>query len=124
MILLTWVTYDQYIQQTMQISAMWNHSIDLNLIYSILDFTQGKIDQIVECLSMFEAWKLQQNNIKKYEKKKKEFIERRCCNHQINLFCIFAAEKEFLISTPIENAILATVNNGLPFVKKDLKKHL
>ncbi|ETN97611.1 hypothetical protein RFI_39918 [Reticulomyxa filosa] len=98
---------------------MWNHQIDLNLIYAILDGNQGKINQAIEFLSMFETWKLQPNNIKEYEKKKKEFIERRCCNHQINLFCIFVTEKGFLSSTPFENAISFTVNNGLPFVKKD-----
>ncbi|ETO00003.1 hypothetical protein RFI_37456 [Reticulomyxa filosa] len=97
---------------------MWNHQIDLNLIYSILKDIQGKIDQTIELLSMFETWKLQPNNIKKYKNKKKEFIERRCCNHQINLCCIFVAEKRFSSRTPIENAILLTVNNGLPFVKK------
>ncbi|ETN97881.1 hypothetical protein RFI_39645 [Reticulomyxa filosa] len=103
----------------MQISAMWNHSIDFNLIHAILDGTQGKIDQAIKLLSMFETWKLQPNNIKKYEKKK--FIKKRCCNHQINLFCIFAEEKGFSRRTPIKNAISVTVNDGLPFVKKDYK---
>ncbi|ETO07142.1 hypothetical protein RFI_30250 [Reticulomyxa filosa] len=37
MILLTSIQYDQYIQQIMQISTMWNRSIDLNLIYIALD---------------------------------------------------------------------------------------
>ncbi|ETN98804.1 hypothetical protein RFI_38683 [Reticulomyxa filosa] len=101
---------------------MWNHQIDANLINAILGCTQRKVDETIKWLSVFETWKLQPNNLKKYEEKKKEFIERRCCNHQINLFCIFAAEKEFLRRTPIENATMATVNNGLPFAKKDLKK--
>ncbi|ETO34645.1 hypothetical protein RFI_02447, partial [Reticulomyxa filosa] len=36
MILLTWTRYDQFIQQTMNISKILNHSMDLNLIYTIL----------------------------------------------------------------------------------------
>ncbi|ETN97705.1 hypothetical protein RFI_39821 [Reticulomyxa filosa] len=102
----------------MQISAMWNHQIDANLIFKILENTQGEIDQTIEHLTVFETWKLQSNNIKKYEQKKQEFIEKRCCNHQINLFCIFTVEKKLLSGTSIENAIIFTVNNGLPFVKK------
>ncbi|ETN98849.1 hypothetical protein RFI_38638 [Reticulomyxa filosa] len=101
----------------MQISAMLNHSIDFNLIYAILYDTQGKIDRAIKFLSMFETWKLQPNNIKKYEKKK--FRKKRCCNHQINLFYIFVGEKGFLSRTPIKNATSLTVNNGLPFVKRD-----
>ncbi|ETO01788.1 hypothetical protein RFI_35651, partial [Reticulomyxa filosa] len=119
MILLTWVRYDQYIQQTMQISAMWDHSIDLNLIYTILRSVQGEIDQVIENLSIFEAWKIQTNNIKKYEKKKKEFIERRCYNHNINLYFFFLAEEGFIKETSIEFAATNTINNGLPFVEKD-----
>ncbi|ETO21367.1 hypothetical protein RFI_15837, partial [Reticulomyxa filosa] len=115
MILLTWVRYDQYIQQTMQISAMWNNQIDLNLIYLILNDTQVRIDQIIKFLLIFEKWKLQSNNIKKYEEKKKEFIERRCCNHDINLFSIFLEEGGALGLTSIECAVIYTVNNGMPF---------
>ncbi|ETO01242.1 hypothetical protein RFI_36198, partial [Reticulomyxa filosa] len=121
MILLTWVTYDQYIQQTMQISAMWNHSIDFNLIFTILQNAQGEIDQIIACLSIFETWKLQPNNIKEYEKKKKEFIERRCCSHQINLFSIFSTEKKIHKYAPIEFATISIIQNGMPFVEKDKK---
>ncbi|ETO02210.1 hypothetical protein RFI_35226 [Reticulomyxa filosa] len=124
MILLTWVRYDEYIQQTMLISAMWNYQIDFNLIYSLLVHTQGKIDLIIAYLPMFETWKLQPNNIKKYENKKKEFIERRCCNHQINLLCIFIIEKKILRCNPIELAASVTVNSGLPFVKKNYNKNL
>ncbi|ETO15400.1 hypothetical protein RFI_21964 [Reticulomyxa filosa] len=121
MILLTWVAYDQYIQQTMQISAMWNHSIDLNLIFTILQSVQEKINQAIRYLSIFETWKLHPNNIKKYEKKKKEFIERRCCNHDINLLSIFLEEKKHLGYTSIKFAAGHTVNNGVPFVEKDKK---
>ncbi|ETO05279.1 hypothetical protein RFI_32118, partial [Reticulomyxa filosa] len=59
-----------YIQQTMQISAMWNHQIDLNLIYAILQIVQGKVDQTITHLSAFEAWKIQQENIQKYKETK------------------------------------------------------
>ncbi|ETN97885.1 hypothetical protein RFI_39641 [Reticulomyxa filosa] len=126
MILLTWVTYDQYIQQTMQISAICNHSIDFNLICTILQHVKGEsvqeeIDQAIEYLSIFESWKLQSNNIKKYEEKKKEFLKRRCCNHNINLFSIFTAEKELQRFTSSEFATINTVHNGMPFVKKDEK---
>ncbi|ETO02669.1 hypothetical protein RFI_34749 [Reticulomyxa filosa] len=103
----------------MQISAMWNHQIDLNLIYLILNDTQGKIDLTIACLSTFETWKLQSNNIKKYEKNKKEFIEKRCCNDDINLLSIFASEKRVHRGTAIEMAVNHTVNNGMPFVKKN-----
>ncbi|ETN97883.1 hypothetical protein RFI_39643, partial [Reticulomyxa filosa] len=108
-----------YIQQTMQINAMWSHSIDLNLICIILRIAQGEIDQIIEYLSIFETWKLQPNNIKKYEKNKKEFIKRRCCNHDINLFSIFLEEKGAIRLTSIEFAAVCTVNDGMPFVEKD-----
>ncbi|ETN99705.1 hypothetical protein RFI_37765 [Reticulomyxa filosa] len=101
----------------MQISAMWNHQINANLIHAILDNTQGKIDQATKYLSMFETWKLQPNNIKKYEKNK--FIKKRCCNHQINLFCLYLSEKKIKNITAIEYATLYTANNGLPFVAKD-----
>ncbi|ETO00401.1 hypothetical protein RFI_37046, partial [Reticulomyxa filosa] len=108
-----------YIQQTMQISAIWNHYIDLNLICTILQNTQGEINQAIEDLSIFEAWKIQTNNIKKYEKNKKKFIERRCCNHDINLFSIFLKEERAIGCTSIEFAAAYTVNDGMPFVEKD-----
>ncbi|ETN98429.1 hypothetical protein RFI_39071, partial [Reticulomyxa filosa] len=111
-----------YIQQTMQISAMWNHSMDLNLIYLILNDNQGEINLTTACLSTFETWKLQSSNIKKYEKHKKKFIEKRCCNHNINLLSIFAEEKGFQRGTAIEIAAKYTVNNGMPFNKKDKKQ--
>ncbi|ETO01493.1 hypothetical protein RFI_35947 [Reticulomyxa filosa] len=103
----------------MQISAIWNHSIDLNLICKILQSTQGEIDQTIAYLSIFETWKLQSNNIKKYEKNKKEFIERRCCNHDINLFSVFLEEKEAIGCTAIEFAAAFTMHDGMPFVEKD-----
>ncbi|ETO01783.1 hypothetical protein RFI_35656, partial [Reticulomyxa filosa] len=113
------VKYDQYIQQTMQISEIWNHSIDLNLVHITLQNVQGEIDEIIEYLSIFEAWKMQKNNMKKYEKNKIKFIERRCCNHNINLFSIFLEEEKFIKKNSIEFAAINTINNGMPFVEKD-----
>ncbi|ETN97892.1 hypothetical protein RFI_39634, partial [Reticulomyxa filosa] len=85
---------------------------------------QGKIDQTIKCLSIFETWKLQLNNIKKYEKKKQEFIERRCCNHDINLLSIFLEEKGYLKYTSVEFAAVCTIHNCMPFVEKDKKEQI
>ncbi|ETN97281.1 hypothetical protein RFI_40250, partial [Reticulomyxa filosa] len=115
MILLTWVKYDQYIQQIMQISKMWNHSIDLNLIYVALDdLCQGNINKTIQILFEFEQWKCQNNNEQKYKKRINEFLEKRCCNHNINLFCMFLSKKYKLIA--VEGAALYTVNDGVPFI--------
>ncbi|ETO21244.1 hypothetical protein RFI_15960 [Reticulomyxa filosa] len=89
MILLTWIRYDQYIQQIMQISAMWSHSIDLNVLYAILLNTQGEVNLAIKHLSEFEAWRMQPKNKRKYEEIKNEFMEKRCCNNHINLFSFF-----------------------------------
>ncbi|ETO28373.1 hypothetical protein RFI_08758 [Reticulomyxa filosa] len=118
MILLTWVQYDQYIRQTMQISATWSHSIDLNLIYVALSCFHGDIDKTIESLFEFEQWKFQDNNEQKYKEKMNKYLERRCCNHHINLFCMFLFKEDQGVNT-IKFAISYTVNNGLPFVKKD-----
>ncbi|ETN98774.1 hypothetical protein RFI_38713, partial [Reticulomyxa filosa] len=98
--------------------------IDFNLIYTILQSVQGEsvqeeIDQTIEYLSIFETWKLQPNNIKKYKKRIKKFTERRCCNHDINLLSIFLKEKGVLERTSIEFAAGYSVHNGMPFVEKD-----
>ncbi|ETN97884.1 hypothetical protein RFI_39642 [Reticulomyxa filosa] len=98
---------------------MWNHSIDFNLICTILQSIKEETNQAIKYLSIFETWKLQSNNIKKYEKNKKEFIERRCCNHDINLFSIFLEEKKVIRYTAIEFAAAYTVNDSMPFVEKD-----
>ncbi|ETO22055.1 hypothetical protein RFI_15148 [Reticulomyxa filosa] len=116
MILLTWAMHDQFIQQTVNISKIWNHSIDLNLIHMILFNTQGNVDLTIQCLATFKEWRMQPNNKKKYEEIKNEFLERRCCNHHINFFFIFF-EKEVPEYTSIELAILFTLLNGLPFEK-------
>ncbi|ETO34590.1 hypothetical protein RFI_02501 [Reticulomyxa filosa] len=70
MILLTWVKYDQYIQQTMQISAMWNHSIDLNLIYVLLFSYNGDVGRADRLLNLFQVWKNQMDNEQIYKKEK------------------------------------------------------
>ncbi|ETN97704.1 hypothetical protein RFI_39822, partial [Reticulomyxa filosa] len=119
MILLTWVKYDQYIQQTMQISAMWNHSIDFNLIYFLLTAVQGGTNKINEVLRLFQAWKIENDNEQKCKKSIKKFINNRCCNYDINLFCLYLSEKKMINITAIECATLYTANNGLPFVAKD-----
>ncbi|ETO02825.1 hypothetical protein RFI_34588, partial [Reticulomyxa filosa] len=123
-LLLTWKIYDQFIQQIIQISTIWNHSIDLNLIYIALTYCCGEdIYQTIVLLSEFEEWKRQDN--KKEQKYNQEqihqFIKRRCNNNNINLFCIFLSEKDILWKklTAIEYAMLNTIHNGLPFVEKD-----
>ncbi|ETO34637.1 hypothetical protein RFI_02450 [Reticulomyxa filosa] len=123
MILLTWTRYDQYIQQIMQISAMWSHTIDLNLIHVILRDVQGKIDQAITHLSAFKAWKMRPKNKKKYKENINKFMRRRCSNNQINLFCIYLAENRLSRHTEIETAIMFTINNCLPFVEKDKKRN-
>ncbi|ETO34641.1 hypothetical protein RFI_02449 [Reticulomyxa filosa] len=72
MILLTWEKYDQYIQQTMQISAMWNFKIDLNLVYVVIGYLAGDFNPI-ELLFEFEQWKFQKKNQQMYKKKRKNF---------------------------------------------------
>ncbi|ETN97880.1 hypothetical protein RFI_39646 [Reticulomyxa filosa] len=119
MILLTWVKYDQYIQQTMQISAMRNHEIDLNLIYIAISACRD-INKTFELLLEFDIWKHQNNNEQKYEKKINEFKNKRCCNRSVNLFCMFFSEKYKTYA--IEGATAYTVNDGLPFIKKDKNK--
>ncbi|ETO02384.1 hypothetical protein RFI_35052, partial [Reticulomyxa filosa] len=110
-----------YIQQTMQISAMWNHRIDANLVHIALDYCcNGDINKTLVLLLEFEQWKRQDNNEQKYKKRINEFLEKRCCNHNVNLFCMFRSEI-YKGSTSIERAATYTVNNGLPFVEKDKK---
>ncbi|ETN99088.1 hypothetical protein RFI_38399 [Reticulomyxa filosa] len=121
MILLTWVQYDQYIQQTMQISAMWNHQIDLNLIYVALDYCcEGDINKASNLLLKFKTWKFRDDNEQKYKKRINEFLKKRCCNHDVNLLCVFLSERD-KEPTDVGCAVGNTINNGLPFVKKDNK---
>ncbi|ETN98222.1 hypothetical protein RFI_39288 [Reticulomyxa filosa] len=117
MILLTWVEYDQYIQQTMQISAMWNHQIDLNLIYVTSCCCEKDVNLTAHILTVFEQWKLQNNNEQKYKARINKFLKKRCCNHSINLFCIFLCQADN--EKKVIEAASEAVNNGLPFVEKD-----
>ncbi|ETO36996.1 hypothetical protein RFI_00065 [Reticulomyxa filosa] len=120
MILLTWTEYDEYLQQTMEISAIWGHCIDLNLIYVLAKHNQDDINEIHEYLSDFCTWKEQKYNDKKYEEKMKEFVKLRCCNDNINLFWLFLFEKVSRgEQVAFECAIVDTVIYGLPFVEKD-----
>ncbi|ETN97528.1 hypothetical protein RFI_40001, partial [Reticulomyxa filosa] len=119
MILLTWVKYDQYIQQTMQISAMWNHQIDLNLIYVAILCCAKDVNLTMQLLTAFKQWKFRDNNEQNYKKRMNEFLEKRGCNHNINLFHMFY----FKTVDAIKGSTLITVNDGLPFVKKD-RNHL
>ncbi|ETO01926.1 hypothetical protein RFI_35513, partial [Reticulomyxa filosa] len=121
MILLTWARYDQFIQHTLKINAILDHPTDLNIIYAALEYcNEGDIDKTVVLFSEFEEWKLKDNNEQKYNEEKHIFIEKRCCNHNVNLFYMFLVEKGFLKKrNAIEKLILSTVNNGLPFVEKD-----
>ncbi|ETO02711.1 hypothetical protein RFI_34702 [Reticulomyxa filosa] len=120
MILLTWVRYDQYIQQTMQISAMWDHQIDFNLIYTALILCEKDVNLTIKLLFKFEQWKFRDNKEQNYKKRMNEFLERRCCNHNINLFHIFYVKDKTVDAIKWSKIII--VNDGLPFVKKD-KKH-
>ncbi|ETO29215.1 hypothetical protein RFI_07913 [Reticulomyxa filosa] len=114
MILLTWTRYDEYVQQTMQISAMWNYSIDFNLIYVSLKHSEGDIYRTINLLLEFEVWKLKDNNNQKYEEIANKFVKRRCCNHSLNMFYMFLFKNN--IEQAIEYATICAVANGFPFV--------
>ncbi|ETO02503.1 hypothetical protein RFI_34928, partial [Reticulomyxa filosa] len=93
--------------------------IDANLIYVALQYLcKGDVNLAIQLLSTFEQWKFRNNNEQDYKKRINEFLERRCCNHNVNLFFIFFSQiyKE---RTEIKNAVLNIAYNGLPFVKKD-----
>ncbi|ETO08227.1 hypothetical protein RFI_29162, partial [Reticulomyxa filosa] len=118
-ILLTWDVYDKYIQQALEISAMWNNAIDLNLIYIGL-FLEKKITLSIKWLSEFEKWKVQNNNAEIYKLTMHKFYQRRCCNDSLNLFTLFL-EDIFKCTTPslFDIVIRYTADIGLPFVEKD-----
>ncbi|ETO14383.1 hypothetical protein RFI_22983 [Reticulomyxa filosa] len=117
MILLTWREYDIFLQQTMECSAMWNYCIDPNVFYFILKYDQGDMNQK---LLNFEEWKSTNENDEKYREKMNEFVEKRCCNHDVNLYCLSIIEKPILKElTSMELLSIATIKNGLPFVKND-----
>ncbi|ETO02420.1 hypothetical protein RFI_35016, partial [Reticulomyxa filosa] len=58
-------------------------------------------------------WKFRDNNEQNYKKRMNEFLEKRCCNHNINLFHMF------FFKDAIKGSTILTANDGLPFVKKD-----
>ncbi|ETO03901.1 hypothetical protein RFI_33501, partial [Reticulomyxa filosa] len=111
-----------YIQQTIQISAIlkWSHSIYANLIYIALDCCEDDTNTAIELLHEFEKWKCQDNNEQKYKKRANKFLERRCCDHSVNLFSIFLCEG-FKGLTAVESATIYTIHNGLPIVENDKK---
>ncbi|ETO29294.1 WD-40 repeat protein [Reticulomyxa filosa] len=120
MLLLTWVKYDEFINQTLEISSIWNYRIDLNLIYvALYYYCKRDIDKTYSLLFEFEEWKSKDNNEQKYKERNNEFIEKRCYNDHVNLFCIFCSEKNLTGRSDIEDSVINTVNNGLPFVEKD-----
>ncbi|ETO18213.1 hypothetical protein RFI_19067 [Reticulomyxa filosa] len=51
--IVTWTEYCKYIQQAMQISAMWHHSIDLNFIYLLLQLCKNSMDEVDGALNSF-----------------------------------------------------------------------
>ncbi|ETO02767.1 hypothetical protein RFI_34646, partial [Reticulomyxa filosa] len=108
-----------YIQQTIQISAMWNHQIDANLIYIALSLCENDANLTMQLLLKFEQWKFRDNNEQNYKKRKNKFLEKRCCNHNINLFFMSYVKDKTVDAIKWSTAI--TVNVGLPFVKKDQK---
>ncbi|ETO06652.1 hypothetical protein RFI_30740, partial [Reticulomyxa filosa] len=113
-ILLTWARYDEYIQQTLQISAMWKNPIDLNLAFVLLFEIYTDIDTVNILLGGFHIWKKKRNNEQRYNEKKKQFMAHRCCNHNINLFSIFLFENKIIKATAVEFATIHTINSGLP----------
>ncbi|ETN99350.1 hypothetical protein RFI_38131, partial [Reticulomyxa filosa] len=76
----------------------------------------GDINKRIKLLFEFEQWKFQDNNKQKYKARMNEFLKKRCCNHNINLFCIFICQA---YNEAIEIATSETINDGLPFVEKD-----
>ncbi|ETO33495.1 hypothetical protein RFI_03608 [Reticulomyxa filosa] len=114
MILLTWAMYDKYIQQCLQVSVIWSHAIDLNLIFVLLLDTQRDIGTVSKMLEAFKEWRLRDNTEQKYKAIMNLFSERRCCNHSVNLFYIFAFNGN--IEQAVERAAALTVN-GFPFAK-------
>ncbi|ETN97939.1 hypothetical protein RFI_39583, partial [Reticulomyxa filosa] len=88
-----------------------------NLIYAALNCCKKDVNQTIQLLFEFEQWKFQDNNEQNCKKKMNEFLEKRCCNHNINLFLMFFVKNK--ISDAIKWSTILTVNDSLPFVKKD-----
>ncbi|ETN99757.1 hypothetical protein RFI_37710 [Reticulomyxa filosa] len=100
---------------------MWNHQIDANLIYIAIRCCKKNVNLTMQLLTVFEQWKFLNNNKQKYKARMNEFLERRCCNHNINLFCIFICEAKILKgNTAIEIATSETIKhkNSSKFTKQ------
>ncbi|ETO00800.1 hypothetical protein RFI_36640 [Reticulomyxa filosa] len=98
---------------------MWNHQIDANLIYDALNCCKKDVNLTIQLLFKFEQWKFRDNNKQNYKKKINEFLEKRCCNHNINLFHMFCVKDKTVDAIKLSTVI--TVNDGLPFAGKDTK---
>ncbi|ETN98905.1 hypothetical protein RFI_38582 [Reticulomyxa filosa] len=99
---------------------MWNHQIDLNLIFTAFNLCEKDVNLTIQLLFEFEQWKFRDNNEQNYKKRMNEFLEKRCCNHNINLFFVFYAKETV---NAIKSSTTFTANMGLPFFKND-KKYL
>ncbi|ETO03765.1 hypothetical protein RFI_33637, partial [Reticulomyxa filosa] len=77
------------------------------------------INLTMQLLFAFEQWKFQDKNEQNYKKKMDEFLERRCCDHNINLFSMFFSEMYKKNATEFAAGVI--VNDGLPFAKKNKK---
>ncbi|ETO23053.1 hypothetical protein RFI_14130 [Reticulomyxa filosa] len=119
-ILLTWAEYDRFLQQVFQINSTWGRAFNLNIIYLIFTIFGSDIENAVALLSFFKEWSAQSTNTQMYKEKRGEFMKKRCCDDNVNLFCYFLLEENFLPKnqdwTSIQFATKFTVNNGLPFV--------
>ncbi|ETO32388.1 G-protein beta WD-40 repeats containing protein, partial [Reticulomyxa filosa] len=122
-ILLTSATHNQFIQSIDQINNILDYPTDFNLIYLALKVAEENINKAISVLSLFEKWKMEDANKEKYEQQMNEFVKRRCCNHEVNLFYMFLFEQGYLKEqTALQASILSTVIDGLPFVNKDKDK--
>ncbi|ETN97333.1 hypothetical protein RFI_40198 [Reticulomyxa filosa] len=115
-ILLTSAEYNHFVERSIHVSTIFDYAIDLNVIYVILNYGGMDDNGATYELLEFQEWK--------HTKNKKQFMENRCCNNYLNLFCIFLSETNLfgMKKTDIQLAIMFTVTFGLPFVEKDKKR--
>ncbi|ETO21561.1 hypothetical protein RFI_15643 [Reticulomyxa filosa] len=120
-ILLTWTKYDQFFDQTLQISRLWNHSFDLNVIYIALKhcYKEG-VNAAKELLHQFQEWKRKAKNKQKFEELASKFEQKRCCNNEVNLFCYFLFKKNYLqkVGQPLKAQLYLQSIKVCHFVKK------
>ncbi|ETO07217.1 hypothetical protein RFI_30177 [Reticulomyxa filosa] len=118
-ILLTSRVYDRVIRPAMKICTLWNYSIDINLVGLLLRIIRST-SVVTSMLLSFDEWKRENNKEEQYTEKIDTFVKRRCCNHQINMFSIFFAEKMLYDEQKIMKLVTVyTVIIGLPFVEAD-----